>query len=183
MHRVWKLVALCAVALIVSGSIGLAAGEGKDRPDRDRAAMRKKVMERMKKMRELRPVSMPLVRSEAVQAEMARHMKAVEEIGKSVKELRDKVKAEIEAGTKPQEAIKNNLDAAKALAQKAIAEYTTNLENMAKIAKEQGEANLDQIAKRLLRPDRRPPRGRRQPGERKKADKKPRKTDENPFND
>jgi len=176
---------LCVAAAALTASSLLAAElEGADGGRRRRGvAGRKARMERMRKMRELRGLQMPLLGSPNVRAELTRHRGELVKLAKSVQELRAKVKAAVEAGTAPEEAVKNNLDAAKALAGQIIAEYNTHLDNMTKLAKEEGEGAVEKLAVRLLKGPRRPPR-RKVRGERDRRHDPPKEgAGDNPFND
>ncbi len=186
MRRVIGMAVLCVMVLALTASSVLAAeGEGEGDKGRRRVGGKERMerMERMRKMREIRGLQMPLVGSEKVRAELRRHREELGKLMKSVQELREKVKAEVDGGTAPKEAVKNNLEAAKTLAGQIIAEYTTHLENMAKLAKEEGEGSVEKLAVGLLRGPRQPPRReiRGEGGPKKDAPKEG--AGDNPFND
>lgn len=100
-------------------------------------------------MREGRELNMPLVDSEKARAELRRHRTVLAELAKSVEELRAEIK---KAGEEGKEAAnKDNLEKAKALAGRVIAEYATHLANMSKIAEEEGEAATGKLAEIILK--------------------------------
>jgi len=103
-------------------------------------------------------MQMPLPGVQAAKTEMERYQKAMEPIVKGLSELRQAIRKEIAAGTAAETVVKNHLEEGKALAKKVIAEYAIHMENMAKIAKENGDAAVDALADQILKQAAQPPR-------------------------
>ena len=192
MDRLLRIVLLVAVVIAFCAPVALAreagmpgAGLREGKAPGPRAGnMPKEMADRFKKMQDARAALTPLAGTEKGKAELQRYRTETEPLLKSAQELRDKVKKEVEAGATLQDAVKNHLDEAKELAKKLLAAYATYLENMLKLAKDEGGAVVDQLADSLLKePERRPPEARAQ-GVKKPEVKKTEgeKGVENPFN-
>lgn len=175
MRKFCGLTVLCMVVFALAAPLALAREDGKRGPRQDRA-------ERMAKARAMRLLGMPILVLEKARAEMKRHQTALQGFDKSVKELQEKVKKEIEGGTAPKEALKNHLDDAKVLAKEVIGECVTHFGNMATIAKDEGEILVNRLARQLLLPRKAPgPPGKRPPRPEGKGKQGPQGG--NPFNE
>ena len=157
MKRLLKVGVLALLVVAVTAS-AVVAEEGDGRRDE----FRKKRMERRRKMEALRGLNMPLIGSEKVRTELKRHRGVVEDLAKAIKDMRDAAKKELEGGTAPKVVLEKYLPQSKELAGKLIAEFTKHSQALAELAKTEGEAAVDPLAKRLLRP----PRGARPEGDR-----------------
>jgi hypothetical protein len=157
MRRLLRVGVLIALIVAITASVVLAEeGDGR------REGLRKKMMERRKKMDALRGLNMPLMSSEKVRTELKRHRGVVEDLAKAIKDMRDAAKKEIEGGAAPKAVLEKFLPQSKELAKKLIAEFTRHSQALAELAKTEGEGAVDPLAKRLLMP----PRGARGEGER-----------------
>ncbi len=167
------------------GKMRGAEGEAGRRPGADRGVRPGQAADRMMQMREGRELNMPLAGSEKARAELQRHRTVLAELLKSVEELRAEIKKAGEDGKEA--AIKDNLEKAKALAGRVIAEYATHLTNMSKIAEEEGEAATEKLAAILLKgpPERGEGRPRRAGAAPKEggAEKKVEGGEANPFHE
>ena len=150
MLKAAKVLVLGAVVLGVS-ALGVLAEEVQPAPHRagglPRVGGRIHVGPRIAPLPEV-----PLPGVEAVKTEMERYRAAMAPIEKAVADLRTAIMKEVQAGTAPDTVIKNHADEAKELAKKLIAEYTAHVENMAKIAKENGDATVNALADQILKP-------------------------------
>jgi len=99
--------------------------------------------------------------SDAAREELERHHEGMRELMQALRELHEDVRAEIEEGAPPREAVERIIEEVEEIAAGVVEERARHLEHMAEIVREEGDATVErwvqgalERAERPVRPER-----------------------------